>query len=73
MLQAIIKVSRKRKIEHNDADAAGFTSGYWWTLEMPDQPEIDKIESAAPTREEAIATATAIAQARGPYKVVVLD
>jgi hypothetical protein len=63
----------QRTVVHNDATAAGWTDGFWWKLDLDGHPETPEIESGAPTREAAIETATAIAQARGPYKVVVLD
>jgi hypothetical protein len=56
-----------RTVEHNDADAAGFTEGYWWILEMPDHPEVEKIESGAPTREAALREAALAAFLRGAF------
>lgn len=59
-----IRISRKRTIEHDDPDAAGFTRGYWWEVDTGTD-EFGTIASGCETREEAVDRARAVAQAHG--------
>lgn len=61
MDHAKITVSRKRSIDHEDADAAGFEDGYAWTCTTA----LGIVESASATREDAIADARLVAVGHG--------
>jgi hypothetical protein len=48
----------KREIEHRDPDAAGFTTGWWWSIDVENAGHV---ESGAPTRDAALQAAAAAA------------
>jgi hypothetical protein len=49
---------KKKTVDHNDTDAAGFEKGYWWTLDTGDA----FTESGAATKADAEAAALAAAE-----------
>lgn len=57
----------KRTIDHEDAEAAGFTDGYWWTVdcEPHESSELLHNEGGAQTRDIALESAFAVARDQG--------
>lgn len=59
-----ITITGPMTVPHENANAAGFKKGYRWQVDVSDHPELNTLESYAPTRKEAERQAIAQARAR---------